>query len=480
MEPLKPAARPTSALTAVRSRRDILKLAGLAALSVAAVPILEACGSPAASSGAPSASAGTAGPSGSTGAGASQALSGAVTALQSSDLTTNPPVKKVYDDFLAMHPDVTWDNRALPTSHRDWDRIARATIAGGEPVDFVVINGQYVRAWARDGLLANLNERPGLESLLKRVPKPFHLTGPSETATRAFGLAIGGGVFVTALMYNKALFDQAGVKPPATIDDFKAMVDPLGKIGVAPTVFPGGESSALPLLVMWLLPMIAERNGTDPLTFVEDTQKGTIRYDSPEWVEMFQIIDDLRSSGVLLAGSGAMDSPTAQQLFIEGKAATYYNGSWAIGGLTEAAPSGPFDLQIAGLPLVEGASTAHPLSAFVALGIAEGSQHGEIVEAFLRYAGSEEVDESVVKETQQFSPLESSNDVVKDPLAQQLLPFFPDAIPPLDWLWEPEITVAIGEQGIAVVNGRATATEAGQAVQAVADELRASGGSFFE
>ena len=35
------------------------------------------------------------------------------------------------------------------------------------------------------------------------------------------------------------------------------------------------------MLVMWLLPMIAER-ASDPLEFVESTIKGAVGYDSPD------------------------------------------------------------------------------------------------------------------------------------------------------------------------------------------------------
>ena len=121
-----------------------------------------------------------------------------------------------------------------------------------------------------------------------------------------------------------------------------------------------GEVSFNPLLVMWLLPMIAERAG-DPVAFVESTIKGEVGYDSPEWIEAFQTIDDLRTSGVLLAGSGATDYATMQQLLLQGKAAMTYNGTWLLPPLQAGTPTVPFDLHVAPLPLVDGASKARSL-----------------------------------------------------------------------------------------------------------------------
>src|SRR5664279_1910370 len=106
---------------------------------------------------------------------------------------------------------------------------------------------------------------------------------------------------------------------------------------------------------MWVLPMIAGRTG-DPVAFVERTIKGEVRYDSPEWTEAFQTIADLRTSGVLLDGSGATDYATMQLLMLEGKAATTYNGTWLLPQLQAGTPTVAFDLHAAPLPLVDGAT----------------------------------------------------------------------------------------------------------------------------
>jgi len=57
-------------------------------------------------------------------------------------------------------------------------------------------------------------------------------------------------------------------------------------------------------------------------------------------------------------------------------------------------------------------------------------------------------------------------------VAQEFLPLFDDAITPLDWLWEPEITVEIDNQVQALVKGETDPASAGRAIEAVAGELR--------
>ena len=109
--------------------------------------------------------------------------------------------------------------------------------------------------------------------------------------------SLSRGVQTTGLYYNKALLDEAGLRPPATLGDLRAMVGPLGRARCLRRWCTARAMSRFnPLLVMWLLPLIAGRTG-EPLAFVEATVKGRVGYDSPAWVEAFQAIADLRTSG---------------------------------------------------------------------------------------------------------------------------------------------------------------------------------------
>ncbi len=452
--------------TRPHDRRDVLKLGAVIASGGAIAPLLAACAAPGGSeraSAVPNAR-----------------PPGSITVLAAgADLSTEPALKKVLDDFKADNPAVTWDIRAIPGLGPEWDRLARAAVESGEPVGLVMLNGLFVRAWTRDGLLADLGADPGLADVLARVPERFHLGGVGEATTRAFPLALSRGVLTTGLYYNKALLDRAGLEAPRTIADLKAMVKPLSELGAAPLVHPSGDVPFNPLLVMWLLPMIAERVG-DPVAFVESTIRGQVRYDSPEWIEVFQIIADLRTSGVLLEGSGATDYATMQLLFLQGKAATTYNGSWLLAPLQAGTPSVPFDLHVAPLPLVDGASKARSILAWSGLAMpASAAASTDSVHAFLEYASRPEVDETIVEGLQSYSPIPESNVGIHDAVAREFLPMFEDAVTSLNWLWEPEIDAEIGDQVQALVKGDTDPAAVGETLQAVAEGLRSSGRSYY-
>lgn len=439
------------------SRRDVLKLGAAVSAGGMLAPLLAGCAGPAAST--PPRS---------------------ITFIsEGGDPTSHPALKKLYDDFTSQHPGVEWDIRALAGFGPEWDRLARATLASGEPVGLVMLEGLFVRAWTRDGLLEDLGADPRMAEVLARVPTQFHLPGLGETTTRAFPLAACGGVQATGLYYNKALLDQVGLAVPRTISELKAMVKPLSGIGAAPLVHCSGEVSFNPMLVMWLLPMIAGRAG-DPMAFVESTIKGDVRYDSPEWVEAFQTIADLRSSGILLAGSGATDYATMQLLMLQGKAAMTFNGSWLLAPLQAGTPTVPFDLHVSSLPLVDASSTAHSTVSWANFALpAKAAASRDDVYAFLEYASRPEVDQAIVQGLQSYSPIAASNVAIQDPVSREFLPLFDDAITSLNWQWEPEIDAEMSNQIQALVKGEADAASVGEAIEAVAQDLHSSGRSYY-
>jgi ABC-type glycerol-3-phosphate transport system substrate-binding protein len=231
--------------TRKRGRRDVLKLGAVIAAGGVAAPLLAACATPSRTgtvSVAPNA-----GDSGarSTGSGAG-ALSGPITVLtEGIDPSAEPSLQKVYDDFKGRNPAIDWDIRAIPGLGPEWDRLARSALESGEPIGLVMLDGLFVRAWTRDGLLADLGSDPRLAEVLARVPDRFHLGGlggdhPGVPARADEGRPDDGA------HYNNALLDRAGLEPPKTIADLKAMVKPLAALGAARWSIPPVTRRSIP------------------------------------------------------------------------------------------------------------------------------------------------------------------------------------------------------------------------------------------
>ncbi|MBV9323586.1 MAG: extracellular solute-binding protein [Chloroflexi bacterium] len=383
------------------------------------------------------------------------------------------PRKQVVTDFMAGNPDVKMDFRALP-SNIQWDRVARTTILSGEQVDLVNINGQFIRAWVRDGLLNDLSRDAQLTPAFGNVDPSF-LSAQSDDAKHSFALPIthASPVHVTAFFYNKGLLDKAGLQAPKTLDDMQAMVQPLKSVGAVPFVHPSGDVGWNPLLVCWIQPMLVNNQ---PMEFTLRTLKGEVNYNGPEWIRTFETIANLTKNGVLGAGSGALSVDGAYQLFNQGKAAMLYTGSWSLPAL---AGSG-IELHATGLPLVGTAQKAHPIIAFNGYAIAEVSSNKDTALRWLKYVADPAVDAQLVEKLQAFSPMPASNSAIKDPIAREVAPWFADGIVPLDWLWEPEVTTEIQNQVQGLVKGDTQPQAAADAVQARADALRREGRSYYK
>jgi ABC-type glycerol-3-phosphate transport system substrate-binding protein len=205
-----------------------------------------------------------------------------------------------------------------------------------------------------------------------------------------------------------------------------------------------------------------------------------VQYDSPEWIEAFSTIESFRKTGVMLDGSGATDYVGMQQVLLQGKAAATFQGSWMLSQILAGSASRPFDVHVAPPPLVEGADRPRPILAWAGFALpAAAMRRRDAVYAFLEYASQSDVDREVTTGSQTYSPMDASNEAIENPIAREFLPLFEDAITPIDWLWEPEITAEIDSQVQGLVKGTTDGPAAGRAVQSVADDLRASGRSYY-
>lgn len=390
----------------------------------------------------------------------------------------NAPIKQVYDDFAATNSYISWDVRSLPGGS-DWDRLARTSIAAGEPVDMVSINGQFLRAWVRDNLVLELSTFADLRDVLNRAGHIAfrNLLMPEPGREYMVTGAVTGGTAVCVWYYNSLLYDKAGVAIPETTGDLIESVPAFKDLGAAPWVHPAGDPWWNPLLVMWIQPMVVDNK---PIVFTEDTQRGKVPYDSPEWIETFRILQELHTTEVLLKGSSALHYNDSNNLFMTGKSATSYNGSWSLGAYADPPADAEFELHITGLPLAAGAPFAQPLIVCGSYAVPAFSKHTDEVFKFFHYITDPEIDERVTQAMQRPSPRLESNTVITNPLQPEIQPWYKNGIVPLDWLWEPEITTEVQNNVQTLLKGEISPEDVSRALRAKHEQLVRENRSYFE
>ena len=133
-----------------------------------------------------------------------------------------------------------------------------------------------------------------------------------------------------------------------------------------------------------------------------------------------------------------------------------YNGTWLLPPLQAGTPTVPFDLHVAPLPLVDGASKARSILAWA--GFALPAKAGrEPRQRRTRSSSTRAGPRSTRPSSRACSPTRRSprrTSAIHDPVAREFLPMFEDAITPLDWLWEPEIDRRDRQPGPGAREGR--------------------------
>ena len=129
------------------------------------------------------------------------------------------------------------------------------------------------------------------------------------------------------MLYNKRLFQQAGLDPripPATWQDFITALEKLKQQGIKGLASGWGES--------WLIDCLAHNYAFNIMgeKKVIDTIKGKVPYNDPDWIAVFKLINELARKQLLISGIVTMGNKTAEQLFANEKAAFAFNGSWCV------------------------------------------------------------------------------------------------------------------------------------------------------
>ncbi len=124
------------------------------------------------------------------------------------------------------------------------------------------------------------------------------------------------------LWYNKGLFDEYGLTPPATFDEWKSVCDAFRADGVGCFV-QGAQSGAFNEDTFQSI-----ANSVEPGLYYKAVM-GQARWDAPQLVTAFERWKYLFDSGIMQDGAlGMAQYPEANNAFLSGKYAMVMMGSW--------------------------------------------------------------------------------------------------------------------------------------------------------
>ncbi|MET7133211.1 extracellular solute-binding protein [Cellulosimicrobium sp. MI9406] len=184
--------------------------------------------------------------------------------------------------------------------------------------------------------------------------------------------------------YNTALFEEAGVSVPASLDDFPQLCQDLRAQGITPIALNGQDQWPLERYMAYYPFRMA---GPE---YVQDLKNGDASFSDPAGVAAAEWLSELGKAGCFQEGFSSTGYADAQALFTSGKAAVYNIGTWELGNLaTEALDPGVRDdVDYFTLPTIDGAVTTDDEYVTPSgIGMAVNAQtYDPLVRDFLKFA----------------------------------------------------------------------------------------------
>ena len=268
--------------------------------------------------------------------------------------TTDPAPKKAFEEliaaFEAANPDVTvkWNN----FDHEGYKTAIRNFLTADAPDLANWYAGNRMAPFVEAGLFEPVDdvwEENGLNEQLKSAAASMTQDGKKWGVPYTY--------YQWGIYYRADIFEEQGITPPKTWDELIAACEKLNAAGIKP--FAIGTKALWPT-GGWFDYLNLRVNGYE---FHMDLTAGKVPYTDPKVKAVFDKWAELVKPGYFIDNHAALDWQDAVPLFVQGKAAMYLMGNFAVatfkdGGLKdEQIGFMQFPEITPGIPMAEDAPT---------------------------------------------------------------------------------------------------------------------------
>ncbi len=295
-----------------------------------------------------------------------------------------------------------------PSAPTEYDGALNTRLEGGTAGDLITCR-PFDRSLALydAGYLESLNDLPGMDNF-------------SDVAKSAWITDDGSDVFcvpmasvIHGFIYNQEIFDDAGVTPPETVDEFFATLDTLQAAGYTGLDIGTADQWEAATMGFQNIGPNYWKGETGRLALIDGSGKLT----DPAYVDTFAQL--AKWSDYMLPGFEAQTYPDSQNLFTLGQAAIYPAGSWDISLFNEQAD---FEMGAFKPPVVNAGDTCYISDhTDIAIGLNSASAENEAARTFLSWVASEEFANLFSNALPGFYSLADVDLQIDDPLADQFV-----------------------------------------------------------
>ncbi|RLI39215.1 hypothetical protein DRO64_10845 [Candidatus Bathyarchaeota archaeon] len=387
-------------------------------------------------------------------------------------------------------PDVTVSFKRV--EWLDWPVAFSSAIAAGEKLDFILYDPHWAAKYVEQGLIPDHYELFPKEFLKDWYPWTLEANVVASGKAHIL-VGIPYDVQTFGIYYNRKIFKDHGIEIPdwvrkeypdaLTKEEFYEVCETLKKKGIEPIAFAGGE----PWYYIFPFYFAVLQYQPDPVKFAIDSMKGRIRYDGPEYQQIFE--EAKRLSKYFAKGFKAEKESTAASLYVTGKTAMFIGGTWARRYMLPVAPPDfPWDVMpVPYSPPLHGGTFGGTSPSWAVLSSVKGEDL-DIVIDLIKFACR---DDNILTYTSicpgvglPFKPT-YKDEVLKRGLFkppeifEKFLKISQFAKVWLDWVYEPEIVTAINTETSNVIAGVHTPKEAAKEVQRVHEKLVKEGKAYY-
>lgn len=228
--------------------------------------------------------------------------------------------------------------RNVPSTE-NYQQIVRSSLQTDSTTDIIKWwNGYRLQELARTGGLADLT--PAWETAVDEGWVNPDTRDSFSFDGKVYGLPMYKSYWV--IFYNKTVFDDVGIAPPTTWDEFESNNAKLKEAGVTP-LFATQQAGWTPLI--WFEELVSK---IDP-EFYQDLMAGEASYTDPVAHQAMELWSDMASKGWFTSPDTAWDNEPS--LFASGSVAQVPMGTWRNGLFAENLDQSEYGTFI--LPAVE-------------------------------------------------------------------------------------------------------------------------------
>lgn len=275
------------------------------------------------------------------------------------------------------------------------------------------------------GLLADLSQQAWTGTIPVGFKPAFQLDG--KTYLYSAGSSVIGAV------YNKKVFEQAGIDaPPATWTEFLGVCEKLKKAGVTPIALGAQTPWVTQLITYALVPSTVYAK--DP-SFDDKQLAGQAGFAGSGWQQAMEMYLELQKRGYFNDKPNGTTFEQQTSMVATGKAAMAIQVSAVLPDFRKAASS-PDDLSMFPVPGADDpAQVWIPAGVVVGLGASAKGRNVEQAKAFIDFLGRQENVNAWAKAIAAIPLTQDANSAI-DPAVESFLPFTKDrAVPFMDQRW---------------------------------------------